>query len=188
MNEFVAKEVLGQAEKFFKNTRMPEPVQAIIQDSVGKSREFYSKAATVTQDGAKVLTELADTAWSSTKMLNDKIIQNATANAEATFDAAQAIARATSFGRSRKDPKRVRAAVHGEGGSAEQRVFRPFDTSDTACVRNRAGDCQQGPESRRLKQLIGASTDRPRSEMTAVFLSFGWPALVSARSASAFAC
>ena len=97
MNEFVAKEVLGQAEKFFKNARMPEPVQAVIQDSVGKSREFYSKAATATQDGAKVLTELADTAWSSTKMLNDKIIQNATANAEATFDAAQAIARATSF-------------------------------------------------------------------------------------------
>ena len=76
---------------------MPEPVQAVLQDSVGKSREFYSKAATATQDGAKVLTELADTAWASTKMLNAKIIENATANAEATFDAAQAVARATSF-------------------------------------------------------------------------------------------
>ena len=97
MNERVTKEVLGQAEKFFRAACVPEPVQSAIQDSVGKSREFYSKAATATQDGAKVLTELADTAWSSTKMLNDKIIQNATANAEATFDAAQAIARATSF-------------------------------------------------------------------------------------------
>ena len=35
------------------------------------------KAATATQKGAKVLTELADTAWSNTKMLNDKIIRNA---------------------------------------------------------------------------------------------------------------
>jgi len=97
MNEHVTKEVLNQAEKFFKTACVPEPVQAAMQDSVGKSREFYSKAAAATQDGAKVLTELADTAWSSTKMLNDKIIQNATANAEATFDAAQAIVRATSF-------------------------------------------------------------------------------------------
>ena len=102
MNEFVAKEVLSQAEKFFKTACVPEPVQSVIQDSVGKSREFYSKAATATQDGAKMLTELADTAWSSTKMLNDKIIQNATANAEATFDAAQAIARATSFSEAAK--------------------------------------------------------------------------------------
>ena len=97
MNEHVKKEVLSQAERFFKTACVPEPVQAAMQDSVGKSREFYSKAAAATQDGAKVLTELADTAWSSTKMLNDKIIQNATANAEATFDAAQAIARAKSF-------------------------------------------------------------------------------------------
>ena len=97
MTEHVAKEVLTQAEKFLKTACVPEPVQSVMQDSVGKSREFYSKAATATQDGAKVLTELADTAWSSSKMLNDKIIQNATANAEATFDAAQAVARATSF-------------------------------------------------------------------------------------------
>ena len=97
MNEHVAKEVLSQADKFFKSACMPEPVQSVMQDGVGKSREFYSKVAAATQDGAKVLTELADTAWSNTKMLNDKIIQNATANAEATFDAAQAVARATSF-------------------------------------------------------------------------------------------
>ena len=97
MNEHVAKEVLSQADKFFKSACVPEPVQSVMQGGVGRSREFYSKAATATQDGAKVLTELADTTWSSAKMLNDKIIQNATANAEATFDAAQAIARATSF-------------------------------------------------------------------------------------------
>ena len=97
MNDHVAKEVLSQADKFFKSACVPEPVQSVMQDGVGRSREFYSKAATATQDGAKVLTELADTAWSRAKMLNDKIIQNATANAEATFDAALAVARAKSF-------------------------------------------------------------------------------------------
>ena len=97
MNEYVAKEVFNQAEKFFKEARVPEPVQSLIQDSVGKSREFYSQAAAATQDGAKVLTELAETTWSSTKMLNDKVLQNVSANAEATFDAAQAIAKAKSL-------------------------------------------------------------------------------------------
>jgi hypothetical protein len=81
MNEHVAK----------------EPVQSVMQDGVGKSGEVYSNAATATQDGTKVLTDLADLAWSNTKMLNDKIIQNATANAEAVFDAALAVARAKSF-------------------------------------------------------------------------------------------
>jgi hypothetical protein len=102
MNEHVAKEGLSQAEKFFKTACVPEPVQSVMQDSVGKSREFYSNAATATRDGAKVLTELADTAWSNTKMLNDKIIQNATANAEAAFDAALAVARAKSFSEAAK--------------------------------------------------------------------------------------
>jgi len=97
MNEQVAKEVLTQADKFLKTACVPEPVQSVMQDSAGKSRAFYSKAAAATQDGAKVLTELADTAWSNTKMLNDKIMENATANAEATFDAALAVARAKSF-------------------------------------------------------------------------------------------
>jgi hypothetical protein len=97
MNEYVATQVFSQAEQLLKAARVPEPVQVAMQESVGKSREFYSKAAAATQDGAKVLTELADTAWSSTKMLNAKILENASANAEATFDAAQALARAKSL-------------------------------------------------------------------------------------------
>ena len=43
------------------------------------------------------MTEIADTAWGSTKMLNDKIAQNLAANAEAAFSAAQAIAAAKSL-------------------------------------------------------------------------------------------
>ena len=43
------------------------------------------------------MNEIADTAWGSTKMLNEKIVQNLTANAEAAFSAAQAIATAKSL-------------------------------------------------------------------------------------------
>jgi hypothetical protein len=43
------------------------------------------------------MNEIADTAWGSTKMLNKKIAQNLTANADAAFSAAQAIANAKSL-------------------------------------------------------------------------------------------
>ena len=44
-----------------------------------------------------VMTEIADTAWGSTKLLNEKIVQNLTANTEAAFSAAQAMATAKSL-------------------------------------------------------------------------------------------
>jgi len=64
---------------------------------VTASQEFYTKTAAAAQDGAKVVTEIADTAWGSTKMLNEKLVQNLTANAEAAFNAAQAMATAKSL-------------------------------------------------------------------------------------------
>jgi hypothetical protein len=97
MNEYAAKEAFGQTEKFFRSACAPGVMQSVMQDTIAKSREFYSTRTAAALDGAKALTELADTVWSSTKMLNDKIIHNATANAEAAFDAAQALAGATSF-------------------------------------------------------------------------------------------
>jgi hypothetical protein len=97
MNEYVAKEFFSQAERFLKSAWPLEPVQSALRENVARSREFYSKAAVATLDGGKALTELADAMWSSIKMLNDKIIHNAAANAEAAFDAAQALAGAKSF-------------------------------------------------------------------------------------------
>jgi hypothetical protein len=88
--------MFGQAEKMFKDARVPEQVQAIAQEGVAKSRELYAKSSAAAQEGAKLLTEVAETAWSSTKVLNDKILQNVAANTEAMFDAAQAIAKAGS--------------------------------------------------------------------------------------------
>jgi hypothetical protein len=97
MNQHAAQQMFGQAEKLFKDARVPEQVQAMAQEGVAKSRELYAKSSTAAQEGAKRLTEVAETAWSSTKVLNDKFLQNVAANTEAMFDAAQAMARAGSL-------------------------------------------------------------------------------------------
>jgi hypothetical protein len=97
MNQHAAQQMFGQAERLFKDARVPEQVQAMAQEGVAKSRELYAKSSAAAQEGAKLLTEVAETAWSSTKVLNDKILQNVAANTEAMFDAAQAMARASSL-------------------------------------------------------------------------------------------
>jgi phasin family protein len=97
VNQEFGRQAFDHAEKLFKDARVPENVQAIAQQGVAASKELYSKAAAAAQDGAKAMNEIADTAWGSTKMLNEKIAQNLTANADATFSAAQAIANAKSL-------------------------------------------------------------------------------------------
>ena len=97
MNQHAAQQMFGQAEKLFKDARVPEQVQAIAQEGVAKSRELYVKSTAAAQEGAKLMTEVAETAWSSTKVLNDKLTQNLTANTAAMFDAAQAMAKAGSL-------------------------------------------------------------------------------------------
>ena len=97
MNQNFGKQAFDQAEKLFMDARVPENVQAIARQSVAASKEFYAKTAAAAQDSAKVITEIADTAWGSTKMLNEKLAQNVTANAEAAFRAAQAMATAKSL-------------------------------------------------------------------------------------------
>jgi hypothetical protein len=97
MNQHAAQQMFGQADKLFKDARVPEQVQAMAQEGVAKSRELYAKSSAAAQEGAKLLTEVAETAWSSTKVLNDKFLQNVAANTEAMFDAAQAMARAGSL-------------------------------------------------------------------------------------------
>ena len=97
VNQEFGKQAFDQAEKIFKDARVPENFQAIAQQAVAASKDFYSKAAAAAQDGAKAMHEIADTAWGSAKMLNEKVAQNLTANAEAAFSAAQAIATAKSL-------------------------------------------------------------------------------------------
>jgi phasin family protein len=97
MTRQLGNQAFSQAEQFLKDVRLPENVQAIAQQGVAKTHEFYTKSAATAQESAKVLTEVAETAWGSTKMLNEKLVQNFTANIEASFVVAHAIAKAQSL-------------------------------------------------------------------------------------------
>ena len=97
VNQEFGNQAFDQMEKLFRGARVPDNVQALAQQGVTASKDFYSKTAEAVRDGATVMTEIADTAWGSMKMLNGKIAQNLVANAEAAFSAAQAIATAKSL-------------------------------------------------------------------------------------------
>jgi phasin family protein len=84
-------------DQLLKGAHIPENVQAIAQKGVAASQEFYIKTAAAAQDGTKAFTELADAAWGSTKILNEKAVQNVTANLEAAFAAAHEMATAKSL-------------------------------------------------------------------------------------------
>src|SRR5262245_38070606 len=97
MNQAVGKQAFEQAEKLFRDTFNPGHMQAFAEKTVTTSREFYEKAAAAAQDGAKALSEIADAAWGSTKLLNEKLAQNLTANVDVAFAAAQQLAAAKSL-------------------------------------------------------------------------------------------
>lgn len=95
MNDFTR-----QTQEFFsaaKDARIPEQVQAMAEDSVSKVRETYGKLNSVAKDNAKVFEEATVAAFAGAKSIGDKVLKNTEANAEAVFDAAEAIARAKTF-------------------------------------------------------------------------------------------
>lgn len=97
MNQQFTKYAFEQADKLFKDFLVPWNFQALANQGVTSSKEFYERTAAATQDGARALTQIADIAWSCTKILNDKLAQNLAGNVEATFTAAHAIATAKSL-------------------------------------------------------------------------------------------
>jgi hypothetical protein len=97
MNQAVGKQAFNQAEKLLRDTFSPGSMLAFAEKTVSTSKEFYDKAAAAAQDSAKALTEIADAAWGSTKMLNEKMAQNLTANVDVAFAAAQQLASAKSL-------------------------------------------------------------------------------------------
>ena len=97
MNQQFEQQAFDQTAKLFKDAHLPEKIQAIARQGVTTSQKFYTKTAAAAQDGAKAITEIADTAWGSTKILNEKVVQNVATNFEAAFEAAQKIASAKSL-------------------------------------------------------------------------------------------
>lgn len=96
MNEQITR----QAQEIFaaaKDARIPENVQAFAEESVAKTREAYNKASAVAQDNVKVAEEVMLTAHAGARTIGEKVLQNTVSNTEAAFDAAQAIARASTL-------------------------------------------------------------------------------------------
>jgi len=77
-----------------KEARIPENVQAFAEDSVAKTREAYSKMSSAAQDGVKAMQEVMLTAQAGAKSFGEKMLHTASINAEAAFDAAEAMAKA----------------------------------------------------------------------------------------------
>jgi len=77
-----------------KEARIPENVQAFAEDSVAKTRDAYTKMSAATQDGVKAMHEIMVAAQAGAKSFGEKMLHTASLNAEAAFDAAEAMAKA----------------------------------------------------------------------------------------------
>jgi hypothetical protein len=92
-----AKQALSQADWLFKDAYLSDEVQAIAQETVARSRDIYCKSAAAAQGGIRIFTEVAETAWSTARLLNDKVVRNVVSNTESAFNAAEACAKANSL-------------------------------------------------------------------------------------------
>jgi hypothetical protein len=92
MNQQFGIQAFDQAQKLFADAFTGGNVNALTEKGVVATQVFYAKTAVAAQESAKALTEVAETAWGSTKMLNEKVMQNLTSNVEVAFATAQAIA------------------------------------------------------------------------------------------------
>ena len=71
-------------------------LSAFAEDAIAKSRDAYHKFASLAKDNAKVAEEVLLTTQAGAKSIGEKIVANTFANTEAAFEAAQAMARASS--------------------------------------------------------------------------------------------
>ena len=89
-----------QAEDFMRNAadiKVPEQMQQFAEESVAKTRDAVAKMTVTAQETQKALAEATTVATQSAKTLGDKVLANFTANTEAVFDAASAIAKSKSI-------------------------------------------------------------------------------------------
>ena len=97
MTQQFGKHVFDQASKLFKDAVVQKNFQALSENAVAASKGFCDQATAAALGQTKALTDLADTAWGSTKILNEQVAQNVISNIEATFAAAQLMSGAKSL-------------------------------------------------------------------------------------------
>lgn len=89
-----------QAEQFMnaaKEARIPEQVQVMATETVAKSREAFEQVAGSLKDQAKAAEELLLTTQAGAKSIGSKLVDNTMTNAQAAFDAAEAMAKSRSL-------------------------------------------------------------------------------------------
>jgi hypothetical protein len=79
---------------FDKGMRIPENIQAYMQDSFSKARDSYEKATVYTKGNMQALEEAVVATQANAKKFGEQVLRNAEANTEAAFEAAHALARA----------------------------------------------------------------------------------------------
>jgi hypothetical protein len=97
MHGLITNRVFPTSETLLEGAGVPAGIQTAAEQSVARFRDLYRQSMATAQGSAKVFAEVAETTWGSAKLLNDKLIQNVTANTEAAFSAAESIARARSL-------------------------------------------------------------------------------------------
>jgi len=97
MTQQFGKHVFDQASKLFKDAVVQKNFQALSENAVATSKGFYDQATAAALGQTKALTDIAETAWGSTKTLNEQVAQNVISNIEATFAAAQLMSGAKSL-------------------------------------------------------------------------------------------
>jgi hypothetical protein len=97
MHGLIANRAFPTSDTPLDGVNTPAGVQIAAEQSVARFRDLYLQSMATAQGSAKVFAEVAETTWGGAKLLNDKLIQNMTANTEAAFSAAESIARARSL-------------------------------------------------------------------------------------------
>lgn len=80
-----------------KQVRMPENFQALAEESVARTRDAYTKLNAVAKEANSATEELVTKAAVGVRSLSEQAMANMSANTEAAFDAAEALARARSL-------------------------------------------------------------------------------------------
>ncbi|MBI1383371.1 MAG: phasin [Rhizobiales bacterium] len=96
MNEHFMKQAEDMMQAA-KQVRMPENFQALAEESVARTRDAYTKLNAVAKEANSATEELVTKAAVGVRSLSEQAMANMSANTEAAFDAAEALARARSL-------------------------------------------------------------------------------------------
>jgi len=88
--------------KAAKEARIPENMQQFAGETVAKTQEAYANLSSAATDNAKAAQEVMSVAQTGAKELSEKVAENFSANTQAAFDAAKAIATADTLPKAAK--------------------------------------------------------------------------------------